>query len=64
MGTLYFLQGLAIVAFYFERWKMPLFIKGFVYVVLFLQQFASMVVAALGLFDVWFDFRKLVKKPA
>jgi uncharacterized protein YybS (DUF2232 family) len=64
MGTLYFFQGLAIVAFYFERWKMPFFVKGFIYAVLFLQQFASMVVAALGLFDVWFDFRKLVKKPA
>jgi len=64
MGTLYFLQGLAIVAFFFERWKMPFFIKGFVYAVLFLQQFASMAAAALGLFDVWFDFRKPRKKPA
>ncbi len=64
MGTIYFLQGLAIVAFYFERWKMPLYVKGFVYAVMFLQQFASLAVAVLGLFDVWFDFRKLVKKPA
>jgi uncharacterized protein YybS (DUF2232 family) len=63
MGTLYFFQGFAIVAFYFERWKMPLFVKGFIYAVLFLQQFASVIVAALGLFDVWFDFRKVVKKP-
>jgi uncharacterized protein YybS (DUF2232 family) len=64
MGTLYFFQGFAIVAFYFERWKMPFFVKGFIYAVLFLQQFASVIVAALGLFDVWFDFRKIVKKPA
>lgn len=64
MGTLYFLQGLAILAFFFERWNLPLFIKGFIYAMLFLQQFASMIVAALGLFDVWFDFRKLVNKPA
>jgi uncharacterized protein YybS (DUF2232 family) len=64
MGTLYFLQGLSIVAFFFERWRLPFFIKGFVYAALFLQQFASMVVAALGLFDVWFDFRKMIKKPA
>ena len=63
-GTIYFLQGLAIVAFYFERWKLPFFVKGFVYAVLFLQQFASMATAVLGLFDVWFDFRKLAKKPA
>jgi uncharacterized protein YybS (DUF2232 family) len=64
MGTIFFFQGLAIVAFYFEKWKFPFYVKGPVYAVLFLQQFASMATAVLGLFDVWFDFRKLVKKPA
>jgi uncharacterized protein YybS (DUF2232 family) len=63
-GTIYFLQGVAIVAFYLERWKLPVYVRGFVYAVLLLQQFASMVTAVLGLFDVWFDFRKLGKKPA
>ncbi|HYA42741.1 MAG TPA: DUF2232 domain-containing protein [Syntrophobacteraceae bacterium] len=64
MGTIYFLQGLAIMAFYFERWKLPFFVKGFIYALLFLQQFASMATAALGLFDIWFDFRKLAKRQA
>ncbi len=64
MGTIYFLQGVAIVAFYLERWKLPGYVKGFVYAVVFLQQFASMATAALGLFDVWFDFRKPKKEPA
>jgi uncharacterized protein YybS (DUF2232 family) len=63
-GTVCFLQGLAIVAFYLERWKLPFYAKGFVYAVLFLQQFVSIATAVLGLFDVWFDFRKLGKKPA
>ncbi len=63
-GTIYFLQGLAIVAFHLQRWKLPVYVKGFVYAVVFLQQFASMATAVLGLFDVWFDFRKLGKKPA
>jgi uncharacterized protein YybS (DUF2232 family) len=63
-GTIYFLQGVAIVAFYLERWKLPVYVKGFVYAMVFLQQFASMATAALGLFDVWFDFRKPRKKPA
>ena len=62
MGTVYFFQGLAIVAFYIERWRAPLFVKGLVYAVLFLERIASMGVAALGLFDVWFDFRKLNKQ--
>ncbi len=63
IGTIYFFHGLAIVAFYFEKWKMPFWVKGFVYAVLFLQQFTLMATAVLGLFDVWFDFRKLAKKP-
>ncbi len=63
-GTIYFLQGVAIVAFYFEKWKLPRYVKGFVYAVLILQQFLSIATAVLGLFDVWFDFRKLGKKPA
>jgi len=63
-GTIYFLQGVAIVAFYLERWKLPVYVKGFVYAVVFLQQLASMATVALGLFDVWFDFRKPRKKPA
>ncbi len=64
MGTIYFLQGIAIVAFYLEKWQSPFYVKGFVYALLFLQQFASMAAAVLGLFDVWFDFRKLGKEPA
>ena len=64
MGTVFFFHGLAIVAFYFEKWKLPFYLKGVVYALLFLQQFASMATAGLGLFDVWFDFRRLTKKPA
>jgi uncharacterized protein YybS (DUF2232 family) len=64
LGTVFFLQGLAIVSFYFDKWKMPLLARSLIYAVLFLQQFASMLTAVVGLFDIWFDFRKLVKKPA
>ncbi len=64
LGTIYFLQGLAVVAFYLERLRIPFFVKGFLFAVLFLQQFASLATAALGLFDVWFDFRKFINKPA
>lgn len=63
-GTIYFLQGLAIAAFFFEKWKMPFFLRCFIYAILMLQQFASLAIAALGLFDMWFDFRKTAKKPA
>lgn len=58
MGTVYFFQGLAIASYYFEKWKVPFVVKGFMYAVFFLERIASMAIAALGLFDVWFDFRR------
>ncbi len=63
LGSIYFLQGIAIAAFYFDKWKMPAFARALIYAVLILQQFASMATAAVGLFDMWFDFRR-IKKPA
>lgn len=64
LGSVYFLHGLAIVTFYFDKWKVPFIARGLIYALMFLQQFAAIATAALGLFDIWFDFRKLVKKPA
>jgi uncharacterized protein YybS (DUF2232 family) len=64
LGSVYFLQGLAIAAFYFERWNMPFFLRSLIYAIMVLQQFASLATALLGLFDMWFDFRKTAKKPA
>jgi uncharacterized protein YybS (DUF2232 family) len=62
IGTVYFFQGIAIVAFYFQRSKMPLLLKALMYGLLFLTAGTRIGVAALGLFDVWFDFRKLNKQ--
>ncbi len=64
LGTVYLLHGLAIVVFYCERWKVPGLLRGLGYGLIFLQQFASLFVMLLGLFDIWFDFRKLSKKGA
>lgn len=62
-GCIYLLQGLSIAAFYMNRWHVPFLMRAFIYCVLLLQQFASLGTAVLGLFDMWFDFRRMVKKP-
>ncbi len=62
VGTIYFFQGISIAAFYFKRSKMPLFVRALMYGLLFLTAGTRIGVAALGLFDVWFDFRKLNKQ--
>ncbi len=56
---LYFLQGLSIAAFLFERFKLPRFLATLSVVLLVFQPLFTLLVAGLGLFDVWFAFRRL-----
>lgn len=62
LGSVYLLHGLAVVAFYFERWRLPGMLRGLGYGLIFLQQLVSLTVMVLGLFDLWLDFRHLTKK--
>jgi uncharacterized protein YybS (DUF2232 family) len=57
----YLFQGLSIINFYFNKKNMPMFVRVFCYVLIFVQQFFLLLVVGLGLIDVWADFRKLEK---
>lgn len=62
-ALVYFFQGLAIVAFYLNRWSLSPMIRLVLYAVLLLFfQPLSFLLVAFGFFDSWFDFRKLVPK--
>ncbi len=61
--TLYFFQGIAIVAFYFETKRFPRIIRIFLYTLIGLQQLVLLAVIGLGFFDLWANFRKL-DRPA
>jgi hypothetical protein len=56
---LYFLQGLSIAAFLFRRFQLPRFLATLSVALLVFQPVFTLVVAGLGLFDVWFAFRRL-----
>ena len=64
IGTIYLFQGLSVVSFYFEKWRLPRILRAVVYAFLLLQQFVTLGVMLLGLFDVWFDFRRLSPKSS
>ena len=64
LGTIFLFQGLAVIAFYFDKWKLPRALRAILYAILLLQQFAALGVALSGLFDVWFDFRRLSRKSS
>jgi uncharacterized protein YybS (DUF2232 family) len=57
--TVYFFQGIAIVAYYFEKKRFPRLLRFFLYSLIALQQVVLLVVVALGFFDLWLNFRRL-----
>jgi uncharacterized protein YybS (DUF2232 family) len=60
--TIYFMQGIAVVSFYFEKKKLPRIIRVVLYMMIAFQQLLLLVIICIGLFDMWINFRKLDTK--
>lgn len=59
---LYSLSGFCIIQHFFIRSRFPIFVRWATYILLLLQPFLISGIALLGLFDLWFDFRK-IRRP-
>ena len=57
--TVYFFQGIAIIAYYFEQKNVPRLFRILLYTLIALQQFLLLIVVGLGFFDTWLNFRKI-----
>ena len=57
------LQGTAVVAFYARRLAAPPLLRLAVLVLVLANPWAPQILALLGLFDNWFDFRKWAEPP-
>ena len=57
------LQGLAVVAFYARRLAGPPLLRAAVIVLVLANPWAPQILALLGLFDNWFDFRRWAEPP-
>jgi uncharacterized protein YybS (DUF2232 family) len=62
IAACYFFQGLAVVAYFFHKSRVPYFLRMVTYVLIIFQQIFTLLVMGLGLFDLWGDFRRLKKK--
>ncbi len=58
------LQGLAVVAFYARRLAGPPLLRVAVVILVLVNPWAPQILALLGLFDIWIDFRKWAEPPA
>ncbi len=62
--TVYFFQGLAILVSYLNRWSVPPLLKILIFVLLMIQAYGLIILAAVGLIDVWADLRRRRPKTA
>jgi len=60
--TVYFFQGIAIVSFYFDKKRLPRFVRIFLYTLIAMQQLILLAVIGLGFFDLWINFRRSGQK--
>ncbi len=61
--AIYFCQGLAIVQFYFQRWRSPIWMRSLLYVFVVVEWLVAGGIVLLGVFDLWGDFRRLTPRP-
>ena len=52
------IQGLALLSFMFDRWKISKLVRRILYAILLLNAFLFQIVAITGLMDMLFDYRK------
>ncbi len=55
----YFFQGIAVATFFFQKKSIPFILRFFFYVLIGVQPLFMFLVIGFGLFDNWFNFRKL-----
>lgn len=54
---LYFFQGMAVVSAMIKRYSVPALLRIFLYTMLIIQPYLLALVAGIGIFDLWVDFR-------
>ena len=62
MFFIYIFHGISILLFFFNKYHIPLWIRLGAYFLIIFQQIFLVGLAMAGLFDQWFDFRKIHSK--
>ncbi len=58
LGGIYYIQGIAILAYHLKRLNIPAFLRGICYAIISLEWYGLLITAIVGLLDVWFDLRR------
>jgi len=61
-AIVYLFQGLAVVAYFFGKWRFPPVLRAVGFALVLLQPVLASAMWGVGLFDTWADFRKIRPK--
>ena len=57
--VIYFAQGMSIMVHFLKARKVPIFLWLFLFIIIFAQPLFIGLIAGMGVFDIWADFRKI-----
>jgi uncharacterized protein YybS (DUF2232 family) len=61
IGAVYCFQGISILQFHMNKYRLPKYLRIGAYILILLQQYLLIGLVLVGLFDHWFDFRRIFK---
>jgi uncharacterized protein YybS (DUF2232 family) len=61
VGIIYFYQGIAILIFFCDKWKIPFFFRLPLYTLAVIQSSGALLLIIAGIADTWLDLRKICK---
>ena len=61
LAIIYCFQGMSVTVFLMQKWRVPLLLRSFIYVMIVFQSLGTLALLFLGIADIWLDFRK--QKP-
>jgi hypothetical protein len=59
MSVIFIFQGIALLVFFLNKWKMPVIFRLFLYTIAVIQSSGIVVLLVVGIADIWFNFRRL-----
>ncbi len=63
MSLIYLFQGFSVMSFFLHKWNVPQFLRYVLYAMMLFQSFGTLLLLIAGIGEVWFDLRRLKKKP-
>lgn len=63
LSLVYLFQGFSVLGFFLHKWQVPKFLRYILYAMMLFQSFGTLLLLVAGIGEVWFDLRRLKKKP-